>query len=228
VARSGSATSKADRAAQPKRVITRSHPEVRHDELIQATIRCLVSNGPLGTTVRAIAAEADVSPGLITYHFGGKQSLLTGAYSYLSVQIRQAERQALEAASDDPLERLLTFLRVGFDPRFLNEEYITARFLFWGLAKSDEAVARVHGDIYSEYRRDLGELIENLVGTVSARDRLVFAMSAFLDGLWLEWLLDPECFDVDDMLAACRHMIMGFAADHPVAAAAAAAATPAS
>jgi AcrR family transcriptional regulator len=220
VARSGTAKSNADSAAQRKKVITRSHPEVRHEELIQATIRCLVNNGPLGTTVRAIAAEADVSPGLITYHFGGKQSLLTGAYAYLSVQIRAAERAALDAASDDPLERLMTFLRVGFEPRFLNEEYITARFLFWGLAKSDEAVARVHAEIYAEYRRDLGELIESLVGIAAARNRLVFAMSALLDGLWLEWLLDPECFDVEDMLAACRHMITGFMADQPMPAAA--------
>lgn len=186
----------------------RETPVVRHEELIRATLRCLATLGPVATTVRAIAKEAGVSPSLITYHFGGKRDLLMGAYNHLSAQMREAEEEAL-ARTDDPEERLMAFISVGFGPAFLDEQYITARFLFWGLARTDPDVGRVHDDIYATYRRRLGELVEAAVGPSPNNDRMVFALSALLDGLWLEWCLDPESFDPADMMEACRSMIAG-------------------
>jgi AcrR family transcriptional regulator len=189
-----------------KRQITRALPEERHADLIEATIRCLVKHGPLGSSVRAIAREADVSASLITYHFGGKQALITDAYRHLSRRMRAAEQVALQAAGEDPAGRFYAFLRVGFEPPFLTEEYITARFLFWGLARTDPEVGEVHEEIYSGYRDQLGALLAAIPGQDSD-DRVVFALSALLDGLWLEWCLDPECFGVEDMLEACRGML---------------------
>lgn len=191
------------------RIITRESPVVRHEELIRATLRCLATLGPIATTVRAIAKEAGVSPSLITYHFGGKRELLMGAYNHLSEQMRDAETRALAEAGDDPRDRLMAFISVGFGPQFLDEQYITARFLFWGLARSDPDVARVHDEIYSRYRSELGLLVEAAVGPRPENDRLVFALSALLDGLWLEWCIDPESFDPADMMDACRSMIEG-------------------
>jgi AcrR family transcriptional regulator len=197
------------RSAARTRTITRESPVVRHEELIRATLRCLTTLGPVGTSVRAIAKEAGVSPGLVTYHFGGKRELLVGAYAHLSDQMRRAEARALADAGDDPHERLMAFIGVGFGPEFLDEEYITARFLFWGLARTDADVARVHDEIYSSYRRALAELIEAAVGPSPENARLGFALSALLDGLWLEWCLDPRSFDPADMMQACRRMIAG-------------------
>jgi AcrR family transcriptional regulator len=187
----------------------RESPDVRHEELIRATLRCLATLGPVATTVRAIAAEAGVSPSLITYHFGGKQDLLMGAYNHLSAQMRGAEERALEEAGDDPQDRLMAFISVGFGPDFLDEQYITARFLFWGLARTDPDVGRVHDDIYTAYRAKLRDLLDAAVGPGPEIDRLVFALSALLDGLWLEWCLDPRSFDPADMMQACRSMIVG-------------------
>jgi AcrR family transcriptional regulator len=196
-------------SAVAKRQITRALPEERHEDLIQATLRCLVTLGPVGTSVRAIAREADVSPSLITYHFGGKQALVTDAYRHLSKRMRAAEEAALAAAGDDPAERLYAFVRVGFEPPFLTEDYITARFLFWGLARTDADVGAVHDEIYSQFRGQLGALLGEVLADGSDRTRMGFALCALLDGLWLEWCLDPNAFDVDDMLAACRGMIRG-------------------
>jgi AcrR family transcriptional regulator len=192
-----------------KRQFTRALPEERHQDLIEATLRCLVKVGPVGTSVRAIAREASVSPSLITYHFGGKQALVSDAYRHLSKQMRAAEEAALHEAGEDPSDRLYAFLRVGFEPPFLTDEYITARFLFWGLARTDPEVGAIHDEIYAGFRGRLGELLGELLDDGSDRTRVVFALCALLDGLWLEWCLDPKCFDVEDMLAACRGMLRG-------------------
>jgi TetR/AcrR family transcriptional regulator, transcriptional repressor of bet genes len=206
MAPSGPPERSAPPAARPR---TRASPVVRHEELIQATLRCLTTVGPVGTSVRAIAKEAGVSPGLVTYHFGGKRELLVGAYRYLSDQMRRAEARALQDAGDDPHERLMAFIGVGFGPEFLDEGYITARFLFWGLARTDPDVARVHDEIYAAYRRALGALLEAAIGPRPENERLGFALSALLDGLWLDWCLDPRSFDPADMMAECRRMIAG-------------------
>jgi TetR/AcrR family transcriptional repressor of bet genes len=193
-----------------KRIITRSLPEERHEELIQATVKCLVEKGPIGASVRSIADAADVSPGLITYHFGGKQELFVRAYRHLSQQMREAEGIALREAGSSGEDRLFAFLRVGFEPPFLTQDYITARFLFWGLARSDVRVAQAHAEVYAKFRSDLRSLIaEAYVLDPDELNRMVFALSAMLDGLWLEWCLNPDTFNVDDMLSACRIMLEG-------------------
>jgi AcrR family transcriptional regulator len=192
------------------RQITRELPEVRREELMVATLRCLAELGPIATSVRAIAREAGVSPSLITYHFGAKSELIAAAYDFHSDQLRDATDEVLERAGDDPSARLSAFLRIGFDPRFLNEEYITARFLFWGLARTDEQVAKVHAAINARYRKHLGDLVEAAVGPTPDHDGLVFALTALLDGLWLEWILDTKGFDPEGVERACWRFIDGY------------------
>jgi AcrR family transcriptional regulator len=192
------------------RLITRELPEVRREELMVATLRCLAELGPIATSVRAIAREAGVSPSLITYHFGTKSELVAAAYEFHSQLLGEATAEVLDRAGDDPSARLSAFFRIGFDPRFLNEEYITARFLFWGLARTDEHVGRIHADINTRYRRDLGELVEGAVGPTPDRDALIFSLSALLDGLWLEWMLDARGFDPDGVVSACWRVIHGY------------------
>jgi AcrR family transcriptional regulator len=192
------------------RQITRELPEVRREELMVATLTCLAELGPIATSVRAIAREAGVSPSLITYHFGTKSELVAAAYEFHSQLLGEATKEHLADAGDDPTERLSAFFRIGFDPRFLNEEYITARFLFWGLAQTDPPVAKVHNEINTRYRRDLGELLEGAVGPTPDRDALVFSLSALLDGLWLEWILDARGFDPEGVVSACWRVIHGY------------------
>jgi AcrR family transcriptional regulator len=177
-----------------------------------ATLRCLSELGPIATSVRAIAREAGVSPSLITYHFGAKSELIAAAYEFHSDQLRDATDEVLERAGADPSARLSAFLRVGFDPRFLNEEYITARFLFWGLARTDEHVGKVHASINARYRKNLGDLVEGAVGPTADHDGLVFSLSALLDGLWLEWMLDSKGFDPEGVERACWRFIGGYSA----------------
>ncbi|WP_179276358.1 TetR/AcrR family transcriptional regulator [Rhodococcus sp. 06-235-1A] len=49
--------------------------EVRRRRIIDAAIDCLARDGWHGTTLAAIAAEAGISRGLISYHFAGRNDL---------------------------------------------------------------------------------------------------------------------------------------------------------
>jgi TetR/AcrR family transcriptional regulator, transcriptional repressor of bet genes len=165
---------------------TRQHPDVRRAALLDATVACLVQRGPTGLTTRAIAAEAGVSPGLLSYYFKDKEELLAAAFRHLSELLREAEEQAIAGAADDPMERLRAFLLAGFREPFLGTPHLRARVAFWSLAATDPEFAVAHNEMYVSYKRKLADLIEPLVPGISPEDRTISALSAMLDGLWLE------------------------------------------
>ncbi|WP_031261408.1 helix-turn-helix domain-containing protein, partial [Curtobacterium sp. B18] len=60
--------------AGPARV--RQRPEVRRAMIVEAARAVIVRNGVGATGLRDIAAEADVSVGTVTYHFGSVAEIL--------------------------------------------------------------------------------------------------------------------------------------------------------
>jgi TetR/AcrR family transcriptional regulator len=70
------------RAVQAKKVIPtrknkrREQSEVTRRTLIEVSLELFVRNGYAGTTVRAIAKKAKISPGLMFHYFPSKQALL--------------------------------------------------------------------------------------------------------------------------------------------------------
>ncbi|MFT4220338.1 MAG: TetR family transcriptional regulator [Microbacterium sp.] len=77
-------------------------------------LRSFRERGYDATTVRAIAAEAGVSVGVLNYHFPSKNHLVQELY----VQVQEAHRQAAApalAASDDLIDRLRAVFATGLD-----------------------------------------------------------------------------------------------------------------
>ncbi len=72
-----------------------------------AAIRCIAAEGVRAATVRKIAAEAGVSPGLVIHHFGSVPALRRACDEYVAVAIREAKEAAVaEGRSLDPLAAL--------------------------------------------------------------------------------------------------------------------------
>ena len=83
-------------------------------------VECLAEYGTEGASTRVIAARACVAPGLLAYHFGGKEQMLEATYRHLSDALADAGDRALAAAGDDPRARLRAFLGAGFRPPFFD------------------------------------------------------------------------------------------------------------
>lgn len=60
-----------------------------------AAIGCFADNGVAGTSIRAIAAAAGVSPGLVIHHFGTKAGLRRACDLYVIGMLRQLDEAAL-------------------------------------------------------------------------------------------------------------------------------------
>src|SRR5262245_34751668 len=85
--------------AEPR--FTRDQPEVRRRKLIEATAQCLAELGYAGTSVRAVAAKADVSPGLVAHHFSGIDELIIATYDHVGRRVAETLTAAMDAAPED-------------------------------------------------------------------------------------------------------------------------------
>jgi TetR/AcrR family transcriptional regulator, transcriptional repressor of bet genes len=175
---------------------TRETPDVRRQDLIAAAESVLAREGVGGTSVRAICAEAGVSPGLLRHYFEGVDELIARAYEAVGQRIDAALEAALAAAPPNPRARLLAYLTASFAPPVLDPNLLAAWIGFWSLVKTKPRIAAIHAASYADFRARL----ERLLAEAGADDtrRAAIALTATVDGLWLELCLDPTTFGPEE------------------------------
>ena len=199
--------------ASGKPRFARQLADERRQELIVATIECLKRYGHDGLSVRSISAQAGVSIGLINHHFPNKSELVAQAYRCFNAQLVAGLRLAVQRAGGSPRERLIAFFRASFSPPNLDRDVLAAWIVFWGLYRHSPQIQRVHRETYGGYleliRTMLSEL-EAATGPFGIAGHLAaVGLTALLDGLWLEWCLDPTTFDPGQALALCERWVDG-------------------
>ena len=178
-----------------RQAFTRESADARRADLIEATAAVLAEHGLAVTSVRAICAQAGVSPGLLRHYFEGIDDLVAATYQATSDRMDAIFAGAVEAAGADPRARLSAYLTASFRAPVTDPELLGAWTAFWALARSDARMAAIHATSYAGYRARLGELLV----ACGARDpdRLAIMLTAMVDGLWLELSLDAASFGAD-------------------------------
>jgi len=169
----------------------REDADVRRQSLIAACAACLAQDGAKGASVRAICRRAGVSAGLLTHYFAGIDDLVLATYHDTGRRVNAAVRAAMDGAGPDPRARLAAYVTASFRPPVLDPQLLATWLAFWSLTRSDPAVARLHGEVYAEFRKGLEELLRECRPQAPA-DRVRLAavgLTALIDGLWLELCL---------------------------------------
>jgi TetR/AcrR family transcriptional repressor of bet genes len=186
----------------------RKLPDARRQALIEATIECLKRYGHDGLSIRRISAQAKVSIGLINHHFPTKDALVAEAYRYFNNELVGSLRQAVTDAHGAPREQLSAFFKASFSPPNLDSDVLAVWVVFWGMYRHSKDIQRVQSETYHGYvdllrgmladlERESGELRFNL--------RLAaIGLTALIDGLWLEWCLDPDNFEPREAVQLCE------------------------
>ena len=192
--------------------LRRTNPDERRDLLIAATLTCLARDGHAGISVRRIASEAGVSVGLLNHHFGTIDALIAETYHKLANELTSALWEQVELAQG-AAARLDAFLSASFSPRVMDPDLLGVWVVFWSLIRHSEHVTQSHEKSYSAYLELIRDLLDDLAaseGFVIHDTRLAaIGLSAMLDGLWLEWCLNPETFSAANGLHICRCWIKG-------------------
>jgi AcrR family transcriptional regulator len=173
---------------------TRSDPDVRRQELIAACARALAKHGGHGASVRVICAEAGVSPGLLRHYFDGIDALIAETYLSIGAEVAEALQAAVRAAGSDPRARLLAFVGASFRPPIADPDLLATWLAFWGLIRTKPAIAAVHDEIYEANRHALEALLGACPGAPKDAKLAAIALTALVDGLWLELSLGTAPF----------------------------------
>src|SRR5437868_5608929 len=86
----------------------------RKQDLIEAAIRDITAQGYDAVTVATICEEAGFSRGLIGHYFSGKDELLLEAVKEVADRLGQAIRSKVQAAGNDPVDRLHALIDASF------------------------------------------------------------------------------------------------------------------
>lgn len=187
--------------------------EARREQILRSAFAVACREGIGGLTVRAVAAEAQVSHALVLFHFGRKQRLVRELLDWL------IEGMAVLRISDDvarfphALDRLHALLQQEM-ARLSHQPEHTRLFLeFWALgARHEEIRARISGEL-ERYRTAFRTVTEELllaeptafVGMTP--DGLAAVAVSWIHGCAVQAMIDPAHFDTDEYLAAVRGMI---------------------
>jgi len=176
---------------------TREDADTRRQALIDAAAASLAEAGIAGTSVRAICTRAGVSAGLLRHYFDGVDALIAETYRTVTATVGEAHAAAVEAAGTDPRARLIAYLTASFRPPVADPALLATWLAFWSLVKTDPAIAAIHAETYSGYRSELEALLAGC-GLAQTQCRpAAIALTALVDGLWLELTLDPTTFSAD-------------------------------
>jgi len=177
---------------------TRAAPDERRQSLLEATARCLADKGAAGISVRAICAEAGVSPGLLRHYFAGVSEAIAETCRWIGTQIGQALDAAVADAGGDPRARLLAYVTASFRPPIATPRLLAGYVAFWSLTQSDPVIAAARAEVNGEFRGGLETLIRAYRPALPDARLPAVALTALIDGLWLELSLGQAPFTPEE------------------------------
>lgn len=185
----------------------RESSDQRQDDLIEATLSLIASGGPEAATVRNIALEAGVTPGLIRHYFSTKEDLIGAAYERHMTTMRYAVYAPLEQEFPSAVARLAALVTASVLPPVADPRAMALWAGFIQSVQRDAAMKVIHERTYHQFRDQLQELIRDafleLGQPKNKADlrKLAIACNAVMDGLWLEGSALPDTFETGELPA---------------------------
>ncbi|MEX3616954.1 TetR/AcrR family transcriptional regulator [Paenibacillus glucanolyticus] len=99
--------------------------DARREQIIKAAIEALAEIGYHNTSLSKIANKANISTGLISYHFSGKEDLMKNTLMYLVEQERAFIKGKVEQ-KQTYMEKLMVFIEASLAYLGTNRGYNTA------------------------------------------------------------------------------------------------------
>jgi AcrR family transcriptional regulator len=193
------------RTAQPVRAARpapagrpRQQRGVRTEEaILQATLRLLAARGVNGMSLDLLADEVGVAKSSILWHFGSKEELLLRVAERVFEEIaRGPARDILALPTIEQRSEAMWRFYADTVRRRPEVRRLVLHLIFESAEGRPELRARLQ-QLYRSTRELFAEGLRGVVPDAEQRRRLAAISVAALDGLFLQWLLDPESLDLD-------------------------------
>lgn len=192
--------------------------EVRRRQLIEATITSIATHGVSGTTMATVTQTANLSLGIVSFHFKSKENLLKETLMFLAEEHRNHWVEHVGRSSATPEEKLKAIIDATFAPNVCTRERIAVWFAFFGEARYREI-----------YREKVAQLDDERIGMVRALCRQLIAergpegadpdgiarsIEYVADGMWLNMLMYPNWAALETVKQEFRAILAALLPNH--------------
>ena len=196
-------------------------PDQTKDRIIDAAYRALVRQGYHETSMKDIAAEAGVAPGLAHYYFETKEDLLVAAIERgCEPAMRAWEQAGLNLTGPLPEDAdAMAFARMGFElakhELKAYAELFVLTFDMFGVGLHNPKIASAVRTFIDERRAFVARITQGVIAgmaepPVSSVDAIAASIWGSLHGIYLQKVMNPS-FDADAAIDALSEMTMAFA-----------------
>lgn len=173
------------------------------ERIVAGAYRSLINDGYEASSVKNIAEEADVTPGLIHYYFKSKEDLLVAA-------IRHGCQQWRPEPSDGSTQELLAVFEATKVCTPQCQDFNCLLLCTTGVGLHNPGIAQAVRDLIQEERAYVESLVrEHIVQcglNVADTEAVAAAVWGSLTGISLQSLMDPD-FDVASAIDALAWLI---------------------
>jgi AcrR family transcriptional regulator len=182
------------------------------EDLLAGARKCLYERGYAHTTARDLVAASGTNLASIGYHFGSKEALLTEALisafdEWGEELVHVARTNAVSGKGAlEQMEALWVWMIESFDRL---RPLMIANFEAFAQASHSDRLRAQLASYYERSRQEYVEASREFTGVDGAEARAVGSFHmALLDGLMLQWILDPEhAPSGQEMAGAFRSMV---------------------
>jgi len=161
----------------------------RREQIVWALFDCLAEKGHEKITIKTIAAQAKMAPGIIHYYFKSKDEIVAILAEAILEKYSNIFYSRLAKANtrQQRIESLIDFLvDIIFDRRLNRAFYNLVQMSF-----ERARLQKVMKSMFKNYRQELaGAVIE--IGADPANPMLGAALLAITEGITVQLLIDPQ------------------------------------
>jgi AcrR family transcriptional regulator len=175
-----------------------SAPMGHKEALLEGARKCLEEKGYARTTARDIVAASDTNLASIGYHFGSKEALLNAAIAQAFEEWTDRVEEITQSPENvSPLEQMAAGWIATLDSFEEHRALLVAFVESIAQAERSPELRAQLADHYHRCREQIGAIVRASLGPEGEQagadaDTIASFLMAVVDGLVLQWLLDPE------------------------------------
>ena len=176
--------------------------EIRREQVIKATEKCIVEKGFSNMSVKDIANVANVSTGIIYHYFKNKEDLLL---QVIKESFRKSHEEVMETV--EPLksfdEKLLKHIEnINRVPKE-NPDFYTVFLNYLGQSSNNAEINKIIAKFLRNLRRYIDTYLRTGIDEGKLDPEKAKTLPAIVMGLGMgigiQWMIDQDSFDIDEI-----------------------------
>lgn len=189
----------------------------RREQILRAAHYVALRQGLDGLTVRAVAARARLSHGLVLFHFKRKEQLVAAVLDRVLAAALPLQLAVPGGPGADPMACLQAVLRREVDRLSRDGRQMRLFLECWALGVRQPVIRARIGAALAHYRLAFRPLIGDILAARPARftgvtpEGLAAVAVSFIVGCAVQAIIDPDRFDIEK----CSTALHGWLAERP-------------